>query len=223
MSTTFPSGRCVGWEPDPIGSRGAWLGYKTYLAPCKLVDGVYRDQDPEKGDDIWDEVIVRYGGIRPLQTEFGELHKRWEGSASRITTQNLGEPGSGVAAFFERALDSLRGERDDPPKAEPAQRSGGVSAAWASPEMRLKASCLGEFEGLRRKIDGVDFPLFRIKLWVDPPAPLPPDETETRRQGLRADDWAEYHLHPYRNGIRRRANRGPKGDFSLIIFTRDDY
>jgi hypothetical protein len=205
----LPQRSLRGVAPVPIGAAGAWLGYSVYLNNCELADGRY--QDEYRGENgIWDEVIVRYGGIRPLESEFGawgrELHKRWEGSAGQGTEQDLGKPGPGVAAFFAHKLYDLRGSRDEHPL-----------------EMRLKALCLDEFKEHTRKIGKEDFPLFQIKLWVDPPAPLPRDETEARTHGLRADDWVEYHLHPYRNGIRRRANRGDKGDFSLIIFTRDDY
>jgi hypothetical protein len=87
----------------------------------------------------------------------------------------------------------------------------------------MKASYLDEVEGLTLEIDGDKWPLFRIKLSIYPPEPIPSDKTKAKKNGLRDDDWVEYHLHPYRKGIRRRANRGPDGAFSLVVFTRDDY
>ena len=69
-------------DPVPIGGAGPWLGYTAYLQPRKLVDGGYENDDVPSEEKPYDEVIVRYGGIRPLLSEFKEwgreLHERRE-------------------------------------------------------------------------------------------------------------------------------------------------
>jgi hypothetical protein len=196
-------------DPKDISPAGAWLGCSAHIQQIELVDGRYKDANL-KEEIEFDEVIVCYGGIRPLLSEFGpwgaDLYKRWQESDKGGAWQKVGEPREGVAAFFTNKLDILK------------------KAVQAEPlPMVMKASYLDEVEGRTLEIDGDKWPLFRIKLSIHPPEPIPSDKTEAKKNGLRDDDWVEYHLHPYRKGIRRRANRGPDGAFSLVVFTRDDY
>jgi len=51
-------------EPVPLGTSGAWCGYVAHLRHCKLTGRAYQDEDRWESD-VFDEVIVRYGAIRP--------------------------------------------------------------------------------------------------------------------------------------------------------------
>ena len=198
-------------DPKLISLAGAWRGCWAHIQPVKLVDGHYENDVSLPPEEIeFDEVVVRYGGIRPLQSEFKQwgkdLYKRWQDSDKGDAWQEVGEPREGVAAFFTDKLDNLK------------------KAVQAVPfPMVMKALYLGEVEGRTLEIDKDKWPLFRIKLSIDTPASKRSDKRKARKNGLRDDDWVEYYLHPYRKGIRRRANRGPDEAFSLVVFTRDDY
>jgi hypothetical protein len=198
-----------------------WRGYHVSIQP-----------EPEADKDrVWDEVIVRYGAIRPLQSEFGAwgraVQSAWKEKGERKAQDGTGRKQSETRPeapsnsanvlrstdwgkldpdaykyFWKRVDDHRRGGEQSGGAKNDAERQPFLQACLpAAPKRETKA-----------KKDGTEqswWELHEIKIWIEGA----PEEMR----------WIKYHLHPYRNGIQRRANPGPDRKFSLRIFTHDDY
>jgi hypothetical protein len=203
-----------------FNGTGPWRGYRVSIQP---------ELEADK-DRVWDEVIVRYGAIRPLENEFGAwgraVQSAWKekgereaqdgtwkqseirpeapsNSANVLQSTDWGKLDPDADKYFWKKVDDHRwgGEQSGGAKND-AEKQPFLQACLvpAAPKRETKA-----------KKDGIEqsWELHEIKIWIEG-AP-----EEMRR--------VKYHLHPYRNAIQRRANPGPDRKFSLRIFTHDDY
>jgi hypothetical protein len=213
---TWRQGSLRSVEPvllDPkFNGVGPWPGYKVKVLPIKKLQA---NKDVGWSARIWQEVIVRYGAIRPLSSEFGKwgtvVHTTWQKKAEEALPPidpGILQPAADVY-FWERINNRVRDNdsKNDTKggETEPRLKACVVPVDRANPNKKRKTTATANNQDER------SWELHTIKIWVEDPPP------ETR--------WVKYNLHPYRNGIQRWANSGldEKRKFSLRIFTHDDY
>jgi hypothetical protein len=204
-------------HPLPLNDARSWRGYRACI--WRAVAAGDRGTQREDMDiwGIWDEVIVRYGGIRPLENDFGNWGKAVNPARKLSGRCDICDEDLGIFhPCFSAPLDfgNLYREVDGyfRRRMSEQRRKNGVIK-----QPRLQA-CLMQADPNRNKTKAVkkskaeypkEWELHEIKIWI-----------EDAPEGTR---WVNYHLHPYRQGVQRRANAGLESKFSLRIFTHDDY
>jgi hypothetical protein len=190
---------------------GLWRGYSATVRPIKGFEENW-DENFWK-NAVWNDVVLRYGAIRPLENEFGAwgkiVYEIWEkkgevqapirGNTSEGVTIDPGILQPDADEYFWPLIDPYR---DDVTK---DVNTGCRLRACVLPDPNKKRETRASAKSERL------WELHTIKIWVESPPP-----------GTR---WVKYNLHPYRNGIQRWATSGSDKNhkFSLRIFTHDDY